>query len=310
MQPTAAPTFGGAESNITSGQIAGNMADQNTYMLDGGNSTSDLDGDNGTYVGSRSGVIPTPVESVEEIRVNTNNMTADFNLSNGGQMIMTTKRGTNQFHGSAYDFFQSDVLAANDWFNNFHDLGKPKSHYNRFGGSFGGPVLPNFLGGKTYIFMNYEGERYPRSGPFEKAVPSDSLRQGIVKFRDAAGNIISYNLATSTACGANGGQPCDPRGIGISPVVSQVWSKYMPACNDPNFGDRLNTCGFISALDLSVVHELRRGSHGSRFRHQVALVLQLSLFQPGESGHQPGGHRRLAGGRYEGPSRRRCRRRR
>ncbi len=136
VQATAAPAFGGAESNITSGQIAGNMADQNTYMLDGGNSTSDLDGDNGTYVGSRSGVIPTPVESVEEIRVNTNNMTADFNSSNGGQMIVSTKRGTNQFHGSAYDFFQSDVMAANDWFNNFHDLGKPKSHYNRFGGSF------------------------------------------------------------------------------------------------------------------------------------------------------------------------------
>ncbi|HLK19631.1 MAG TPA: carboxypeptidase-like regulatory domain-containing protein, partial [Bryobacteraceae bacterium] len=247
-QATAAPTFSNAENNITSGQIAGNMADQNTYMLDGGNSTSDLDGDNGTYVGSRSGVIPTPVESVEEIRVNTNNMTADFNSSNGGQMIMTTKRGTNQFHGSAYDFFQSDVMAANDWFNNFHDLGKPKSHYNRFGGSFGGPVLPNFLGGKTYIYMNYEGERYPRSGPFEKTVPSDSLRAGIVKFRDAAGNIISYNLGTSTACGASGGQPCDPRGVGISPVVSQVWSKYMPECNDQNFGDRLNTCGFISAL--------------------------------------------------------------
>src|SRR3989442_1457859 len=94
VQPTVAPTFGGAEGNVTSGQVAGNMADQNTYMLDGGNSTSDLDGDNGTYVASRSGVIPTPLESVEEIRVNTNNMTADFGLSNGAQMMVTTKRGT------------------------------------------------------------------------------------------------------------------------------------------------------------------------------------------------------------------------
>ena len=54
------------------------MSDQNTYLLDGGNATSDFDGDNGTYVGSRSGVVPTPMESIEEVRVNTNNMTADF----------------------------------------------------------------------------------------------------------------------------------------------------------------------------------------------------------------------------------------
>jgi hypothetical protein len=270
VQPTAAPTFGGAESNQFSGQIAGNMSDQNTYMLDGGNSTSDLDGDNGTYVQSRSGVVPTPMESVEEVRVNTNNMTADFSLSNGGEMLITTKRGTNQFHGSAYDFFQSDVLAANDWFNNFHDRGKPKAHYNRFGGSFGGPVLPSFLGGKTYIYTNYEGERYPRSGPFEKLVPSDTLRQGILRFRDASGNVISYNLANSTACGANGGQACDPRGIGISPVVNQMWSKYEPSCNDANFGDRLNTCGFISnlAFPLSTNFGVVRVDHdfGAKWR--------------------------------------------
>jgi hypothetical protein len=97
IQPTASPTFG-AEGNITSGQIAGNMADQNTYLLDGGNNTSDLDGDNGTYVGSRSGVVPTPVESVEEFKVNTNNMTADFGTSGGAQVLVQTKRGTKHVH--------------------------------------------------------------------------------------------------------------------------------------------------------------------------------------------------------------------
>ena len=70
LQPTVAPTFHNAEGNTTSGQVAGNMSDQNQYLLDGGNNTSDLDGDNGTYVGSRAGAMPTPVESVEEFRVN------------------------------------------------------------------------------------------------------------------------------------------------------------------------------------------------------------------------------------------------
>jgi hypothetical protein len=249
LQPTVAPTMGGMENNIMSGQVAGNMSDQNTYLLDGGNATSDFDGDNGTYVGSRSGVVPTPMESIQEIRVNTNNMTADFGLSGGGQMLLNTKRGTNQFHGSAYDFFQSDVLASNDWFNNFQDTGKPKSHYNRFGGSFGGPVGPSFWGGKTYFYANYEGERYPRSGPYERTVPSNLFREGILQERDASGNIIQYNLATSTACGPSGGQPCDPRGLGISPVVSNLWNKYMPQCNTlVGAGDSLNTCGYLSTL--------------------------------------------------------------
>ena len=249
LQPTVAPTMGGMQDNITSGQVGGNMSDQNTYMLDGGNATSDFDGDNGTYVGSRSGVVPTPLESIEEVRVNTNNMTADFGLSNGGQMLMNTKRGTNQYHGSVYDFFQSDVLSANDWFNNFTGQGKPKSHYNRFGGAFGGPVLPNFLGGKTYIYANYEGERYPRSGPYERTVPSDTFRAGIIQLRDASGNIVKYNLGTSTMCGETGGQPCDPRGLGLSPTVNALWSKYEPHCNTlTGAGDTLNTCGYISNL--------------------------------------------------------------
>ena len=248
LQPTAAPTFGGAEGNTTSGNIAGNAADQNTYMLDGGNNTSDLDGDNGGYVGLRSGAMPTPVESVEEFRVNTNNMTADFSSSAGAQVEVTTKRGTNQFHGSVYDWFQADWLSANDWNNNFYGTPKPKSHYNRFGGALGGPMLPDFLGGKTYFFVNYEGERYPRTGPFTKIVPSDSLRQGIIKIRDDSGNVVSYDLKTAMVCGSSGNQACDPRGIGLNPIVSQMWNTYLPEPNDFNSGDRLNTFGYRSNL--------------------------------------------------------------
>lgn len=248
LQPMTAPTFG-TEGNISSGQVAGNMSDQNTYLLDGGNATSDFDGDNGTYVGSRSAVVPTPMESIEEFRVNTNNMTSDFGFSGGGQMLLTTKRGTNQYHGSLYDYFQSSDLASNDWYNNFHDIDKPASHYNRFGGAFGGPLTPEFWGGKTYIYMNYEGERYPRSGPFERLVPSDTLREGILEYRDANGNIQQWNLNNANNCGASGTLQCDPRGIGLNPDVSAIWNKYEPHCNDMDYGDHgLNTCGYIGNL--------------------------------------------------------------
>jgi Carboxypeptidase regulatory-like domain len=256
LQATAAPTFNGAEGNTTSGNIAGNFADQNTFMLDGGNNTSDLDGDNATYVARNgSGVMPTPAESVEEFRVNTNNQAADFSMSGGGQVMVSTKRGTNTFHGAAYDFFQSDWLNSNDWFNNFQGIAKPKAHFNRFGGALGGPLTPEVLGGKTYFYMNYEGQRYPRSGPFTALVPSATLRQGIIEERDGNGNIVQYNLATSTACGPTGGMACDPLGIGLNPVVSNIWNKYEPACNDFAYGDHLNTCGYNGNLTFPLSND-------------------------------------------------------
>ena len=121
LQPATAPSVGGGD--IYGGQVAGSLSDQNTYMLDGGNFTSDLEGDNGyTHVGM--GAIPTPIESIEEFKVATNNQTADFSSSAGGQVMLVTKRGTNSFHGAAYEFYQSQLFNANDWASN--RLAEPK----------------------------------------------------------------------------------------------------------------------------------------------------------------------------------------
>ena len=255
-QPTAAPAYhGDPGGNETGGQIAGAMSDENSFVLDGGSNTSVLEGDNGyassyggTFAAGR-GVLPTPVESVEEFKVNTNNMTSDFSSSTGAEVMVVTKRGTSVFHGAVYDYFQGQTLDSNDWYNNLVGTPKPLFHFNRFGGALGGPLAPNFAGGKTYFFMNYEGERYPRSGPVETTVPSDSLRAGILKLPDAAGNIVEYNLKTSAQCGPSGGLPCDPRGLGLNPVVTQLWTQYEPEPNDFAAGDHFgNTYGYRSNL--------------------------------------------------------------
>ncbi len=240
------------------------MSDQNAFTLDGGQATDDLAGDNNYVAGNRGYVgpqaaIPTPVESIEEFKVATNNQTADFAESAGGQVMLVTKRGTNQWHGSGYDYFQADWLDAAGWNTNIQNAPKVKQHQNRFGGSIGGPLgSKSFLGGKTYIYGNYEGRRYPcANSTYERAVPSDLLRQGIMQLRDASGNIVDYNLATSTQCGPSGGQPCDPRGIGLNPTINQLWSKYEPQPNDcvnsgPVGGDNLNVCGYHAPLVLPI----------------------------------------------------------
>ena len=255
FQPATAPAVGGGD--IYGGQVAGSLSDQNTYMLDGGNITSDLEGDNNytnNGVGGR-GAIPTPLESIEEFKVATNNQTADFFTSAGGQVMMQSKRGGNAFHGSAYEYFQSQLFNANSWDNNRHGNPIVKFHDNRFGGGVGGPLLPGkFLGGKTYFYGFYEGRRFPGTAQIlEWTVPSALMRQGILQWKDSTGTVHQVDLATSTACNVTATNPtgaCDPRGVGISPLVQAFWNKYEPLPNDLNAGDTLNTQGYRAALSL------------------------------------------------------------
>jgi hypothetical protein len=263
FQPTAAPTFH-TEGDVTGGSIAGSTPDQNTFMLDGVNNTSGLEGDNGyinSFSGDQRGIVPTPIESIAEFTVNTNNMTADFNSSSGGELMAVTKRGHDKFHGAAYEFFQGQWLDSNDWQNNFQAVPKPKSHQNRFGFDVGGPMLPHVLGGKTYFFFNYEGERYPfnTTGLYYRTVPSDSLRKGVIQIPTSYG-VQSFDLTKAlNVCGPTGGLPCDPRSTGMSSVTSGMWSTYMPegngtvatgTCNGSPCVDGYNTLSYQSYLTL------------------------------------------------------------
>src|SRR5437667_7298537 len=110
------------------GQVAGAVEDQNTFTIDGGNNTDDMSGDTRGYItnftgasgaqtnGMASGVIATPIETVEEFRVHNFGQTADFNSSAGAQVQMVTKRGTEKWHGSGYGYyFAPNVLGAQTW---------------------------------------------------------------------------------------------------------------------------------------------------------------------------------------------------
>jgi hypothetical protein len=257
-QATAAPDFHGAYSDVMAGSVAGSTPDQNTFILDGATNTSGLEGDNGYingFSGSQRGVVPTPVESIQEVTVNTNNSTADFNTSSGAEMLAVTKRGSDAFHGSGFDFLESSVLNANSWTNNWEGIDRPKSHENFFGGDIGGPMLPSLAGGKTYFYFDYEGLRNPDAitGPQTRNVPSADLRAGIVQVNTSQG-IQAFNLANPLdVCGPTGGLPCDPRETGISSIVNTMWSKYMPTGNTLQCTptcDALNTIGFRGNLTL------------------------------------------------------------
>src|SRR5579883_2039010 len=240
-----ASTFAIFQPGVTpEGAVAGAMYDQNTFQLDGGNNSNDMDGSMRDYTGSYghnsfggysappSGVLPTPPDTVEEFKVNTAGQTADFNGSSGAQIQMVTKRGTNDFHGTAYWYYHSsDVGGANTWDNNHTPSGNlgytpiPIAHDNRYGLTIGGPMLPKFLGGKTYFFFGWEGFNYPQSAIITRQVPTDTLKAGVIQINEG-GIWTPFNLNPGpvTVNGVTyqpaqcGGGPCDPRGIGLNPV--------------------------------------------------------------------------------------------
>lgn len=288
----------------SSGYTAGAYMDQNTYILDGGNTSDDMAGNTtgyqtnftgtgGTQTGGYvSGVVPTPVESIEEVKVSVFNQGADFNNSTGGSVQMSTKRGTNVYHGAAYwYYFATNVGAANTWVNNHTPsscVGSvcalpytplPSNHRGRFGGALGGPIAPKFLGGKWFGFFNYEGMRFPNVGTYERLVPTPMMRAGIIQVPNASGTYVPYNLNPNpvtingvtyqpAACPNSPNGLCDPRGIGLNPVVNQVWSKYMPVPNDPFYGsgDGYNTQGYLSTVRAP----LTSNNYVARIDHQFS----------------------------------------
>jgi hypothetical protein len=280
------------------GNTAGAVEDQNSFQLDGGYASDDMGGDTNTYIASNtsnvtgvgaaqgfagnspSAVIPTPVSSIQEFKVSTSNMTADFNGGGGSQVQMVTKRGTNAFHGTVYEYYLDDNFGgANTWDNNSTGTKQPSYHFNRFGAAAGG-MIPhsNFLGGNWYIFGNYEGFRYPQNSTYERNFPTPAMRAGLIHL---GGEVINLNPfpVVDPGCGsATAGcsitttgqtiQPavcpngsCDPRNLGttingqpngtLNPVI-QLWDTYLPAVNDCTQGDGANYCGYKGSISTPV----------------------------------------------------------
>lgn len=229
LQPSVSP---GTETFPTpQPRVSGAIDDQNTYTLDGVDISDNLVGD-GTWV-------PVTLDSVQEFDIGVSNPNATFGRSSGGQVSLLGRHGTNEYHGSVYWYHQNSALNANSWDNNAAGVKQPHLDDNRGGVRFGGPIFKN----KTFVFANYELRRFPQSEQFTRLVPTASLKAGILTFKDASGNPIAYNLATSTQCGATGTSACDPRGLGISPTVQAFWN-LMPPGNFGGVGDGLNETGF------------------------------------------------------------------
>src|SRR5437879_6414858 len=181
-----APSEPGARDEGGFGFSAGGARSlQNNFLLDGVDNNSNLP----DLLNETNYVIQPSVEALEEFKVQTNAYSAEFGRGNGAIINATIKSGTNQFHGSVYEFLRNEKF---DGKNFFDDPATPIAPYkqNQFGFTFGGPIARN----RTFFFVDYEGLRIRQAQPLMSTVPTDAQRSG--EFSDQ----LDLTQQTGTDC--------------------------------------------------------------------------------------------------------------
>jgi outer membrane receptor protein involved in Fe transport len=136
-------------------EFNGSPALGNNLLLDGVDmSFGEINATGGAAAGADGPLINSvSVEAIQEFKATGSAFSAEYGRATGGVLNITTKSGTNQFHGTAFEFFRNDALDANSFDSNRAGLDKPPLRWNQFGGNLGGPIRRD----KLFFFFNYEG---------------------------------------------------------------------------------------------------------------------------------------------------------
>jgi Carboxypeptidase regulatory-like domain len=252
------------------GYVNGGRSDQSNITLDGVDVNEQQNGLDVVTNQAFASVLRVTPDSVQEFRVVTTNPNADTGRSSGAQVSLITKSGSNDWHGSLFEYHRNTVTTANDFFNNKAGrfvatdpqvisgrakvgdarLPRPPLLRNIFGGSVGGPVKHD----RAFFFFTYEGFREATSSGGVQTVPLPHVGQGIIRYKTASG-------ASDPSCPA--GTPSGFRCLnaaqinaaytaanGISPGVNPAALAFLAdktrryVANDTTVGDGINTGGF------------------------------------------------------------------
>jgi hypothetical protein len=254
------------DQDTRNGAVNGARSDQSNISLDG----VDVNDQNSGY--AFTSVLPITQDSVQEFRVTTSNYNADEGTGSGAQVALITKSGTNDWHGSAYEYLRNTLTSANDYLTKRAQLAScqlaqiPLSSSqcnqplklirNVFGGTVGGPVVKNRL----FFFVNYEGTRLREDQSVVRNIPTTSLRDGVMIYQCAdptqcpGGSVPgisgkNYNFAPGYAgLAPTDIQNLDPLHVPLN--ANSYMIKYFNSTygnlvtNDPSVGDGFNYSGY------------------------------------------------------------------
>ncbi len=220
QNPSEAAAGAGAQTPIGSA-VNGLPFEGTQYYLDG---VSDQE-----PVNDFINITP-PIGSIQELKIEMSNPGASTGAYGGALVNVNMKSGTNQFHGSAFEFFRDDTLNATPYFA----VSKPPFRSNQFGGDLGGPIFRN----KAFFFVDYQGTYLKNGGVFTTTVPTALMRQGI--FSPSEGFNTIYDPKTGLPFPNNQVplQRWDPVSVNVINVL-----KVFPLPN-VNVGQNLNNIPF------------------------------------------------------------------
>ncbi len=244
--------------------VGGSRAQSTDWLLDGN--------DNNELTGGGLAIVPS-IDAIDEFKVLTYNYSAEWGTRAGPTVLVTTKSGSNNFHGTLFEFFRNRSLNARSYFSPI----KEKFNLNQFGGSFGGPIQKD----KTFLFIDYQAKRQRRGIPSNGLVPTAAMRNGdfsldpygspntSVQLRDpysgenlqcdGAGNPIAVNSDGSQVSGND----CNkiPTAL-ISPIGQSLLNLYP----DPNINDPGAARNYTNAP----VRKLNEGEFDVRLDHNFS----------------------------------------
>jgi hypothetical protein len=188
LSPGVTLNIGAGTGEDASGQftVNGQRSSSNYWMVDGvsANIGSSLQYTPGNGAGGGVGAFNAlgatnsliSVDALQEFRIQTSTYAPEYGRTPGGQISIVTRSGTNQFHGTVFDYFRNTVLDAEDWFASANGLAKAPEQQNDFGGVLGGPIIKD----KTFFFFSYEGLRLNLPLTLLTTVPDLAARQSAI----------------------------------------------------------------------------------------------------------------------------------
>ncbi len=196
-------------------QIGGGFSGQSLFFIDGVPSNVPENNVNS--------LVPTQ-DSVQEFRVSTNNVSAEFGGFAGGVIQISTKSGTNTLHGTAYEYIRNTVFDANDYFSNHAGLARTPLHQNQFGGNIGGPLLRN----KAFFFFSYERETLSSGAISTYTLPTTAELGG--NFSALPNKIYNPTTGVQYSCNGVANVICASQ---LDPTAVKILQLESPAPNRP-----------------------------------------------------------------------------
>src|SRR6266436_2611168 len=254
--------------------ISGARPQQNNYRLDGVSLNDYANGAPGSVLGGSLGV-----DAIQEFSVLTSNYSAEYGKTSGGVVNAITRSGTNQFHGSAYEFLRNSHLDARNFFD---EAGKPTPPFkrNQFGGAVGGPIVKNH----TFFFVDYEGTRQSKGISTVATVPSENARNGqladgpVTVDPSAAAYLTFYPIPQKPLPGGNGD-------LGLFTFAGQqvVNENFLTARVDHRFSEKDSLFGsyMYDKTPYSAPDGLNNVEFTTLTSRQFAAIEETHSFTPG-----------------------------